>query len=264
MIGVGALVVVIVAVVALRETLFKDRARPVGIEQAVDRYRGSTTTTATGPTTTSAAPSTTTVAVAVAEPGVYRYATTGGESVDALGGAHHDYPSETTITVTPDGCGALFRWDALKERRDEWRLCATPRGLVLGDGLQYHEFFAQPDPEDVRCPESPLIVPAEPAPGPAVTMDCTLHGDPWTVSWQVLGPESRAVGGTVVETVHVRQSVNDTHDLGEQSSVDWYLDAHGLPIYVTATKSSKSSSPVGPVLYQEQYTLQLESLSPSR
>ena len=82
--------------------------------------------------------------------------------------------------------------------------------------------------------------------------------------WQVIGREARTVGGTAVDTVHVRQSVNDAVDMGEQSTVDWYLDDHGLPIYVTATKRSKSTSPIGPVLYQEHYTLTLESLAPAR
>ena len=63
-------------------------------------------------------------------PGVYRYRTTGEESVDVLGGATHHYPDETTITVTPDGVVSP-RWDALKERRDEWRLCDRPDGIEL-------------------------------------------------------------------------------------------------------------------------------------
>ena len=40
------------------------------------------------------------------EPGVYVYATTGSAKVDALNGAAHTYPAETTITVTLEGCGA--------------------------------------------------------------------------------------------------------------------------------------------------------------
>jgi hypothetical protein len=259
----GALVIVIVIVVVVRKTLFRDRARTVSTSQALNRFRSESASTTVAPTTV--APSTTVLPLRTLPPvGVYRYATTGEESVDVLGGATHHYPNETTITVTSDGCGVLFRWDALQERRDEWRLCATEQGLVQGDGLQYHEFFAQPDPEAVVCPTPPVMLPAIVVAGPPTEVDCTLEGDPWVVQWQVIGREARTVAGAATDTVHVRQSVNDATDMGEQSTVDWYLDDHGLPIYVTETKRSKSSSPIGAVLYQENYTLTLESLVPAR
>ncbi len=38
------------------------------------------------------------------------------EEVDALVGSRHAYPSESTITVRPGGCGVLMRWDVLEER----------------------------------------------------------------------------------------------------------------------------------------------------
>jgi hypothetical protein len=258
----GALVIVVATVVVARKTLLRDRARTVSTRQALDRFRSESTSTVTPSTV---APPTTVMPLRTLPPiGVYRYATRGEESVDALGGATHRYPDETTITVTSDGCGVLFRWDALRERRDEWRLCAMEQGLVQGDGLQYHEFFAQPEPEAVVCPNPPVMLPAVAKAGPAIEVDCTLDGDPWVVYWQVIGRETRTVAGTAVDTVHVRQSVNDATDIGEQSTVDWYLDDHGLPIAVTATKRSKSTSPIGAVLYREDYSLSLESLVPAR
>jgi hypothetical protein len=259
---IGVLLIVVATVVVVRKTLFRDRARAVSTVDALNRFRSESATTA--PPTTSVPPITATAMLTLPAPGVYRYATEGEESVDVLGGATHTYPPETTITVTADGCGVLFRWDALQERRDEWRLCATKHGLVQGNGLQYHEFFGQAEPEDVVCPARPVMVPAVVEPGPATEVDCTLESDPWTVTWQVIGREARPAGDTTVDTVHVRQSVNDTAALGEQSTVDWYLDDHGLPIYVTATKRSTSSSPIGTVLYQEHYTLSLESQEPAR
>ncbi len=262
-IAVGVLVIVVATVVVVRKALLRDRARAVSTGQALDRFRSASATTST--TTSTVAPSTTVSPLRTLPPvGVYRYATQGEESVDVLGGATHHYPAETTITVTADGCGVLLRWDALQERRDEWRLCSTPQGLVQGNGLQYHEFFSQPDPEEVVCPSPPVMLPAVVEAAPATKSDCTLEGDPWVVYWQVIGRETRTVGGTPVDTVHVQQSVKDTVDLGEQSTVDWYLDEHGLPIYVTETKRSKSTSPIGAVLYQENYALTLESLVPQR
>lgn len=257
----GAIVLVLVVAVVVRLTFIRDHAREVGAQEALDRFRASETTAVV----TTDPPAATTVPVrSLPAPGVYRYVTDGEESIDALGGATHRYPAETTITVTPDGCGLLFRWDALEERRDEWRLCSSAVGLTQGDGLQYHEFFGQSDSEAFVCPNPPVMLPATVEPGPPVEIDCTLDGDPWITYWQVIGLETRTVAGTAVATVHVRQSVNDPADMGEQSTVDWYLDEHGLPIFVTSTKRSKSSTPIGPVVYKEQYTLSLESLAPER
>jgi hypothetical protein len=252
------LLVIVSAAVLVRRTLLHDRARRVSAAQALDRFRA-TTTAASTTTVASAPPSNALPAV-----GVYRYTTEGAESIDALGGTTHTYPTETTITVTADGCGVLLRWDALKERRDEWRLCATGDGLVQGKGLQYHEFFGQSDREDVVCPAPPVMVPAIVEGGPEVEHDCTLASDPWIVYWQVVGRDVRTVEGASIDVVHMRQSVHDTAEPGEQSTVDWYLDDHGLPLYMTATKRSTSSSPIGVVTYQEHYTLTLESLSPAR
>jgi hypothetical protein len=259
-----AFVLAVVTVVVARNALLRDRARTVSASQALDRFRAVSATTNT--TAPAVATSTTVMPVRTLPPlGVYRYTTTGEESVDVLGGATHRYPDETTITVTADGCGVLLRWDALQERRDEWRLCTNEEGLVEGDGLQYHEFFGQPDAEGVVCPTAPVVVPAIVASGPATEFHCTLAGDPWVVYWQVIGRETRIVGvGGAVDTVHVRQSVHDASEMGEQSTVDWYLDDNGLPIYVAATKRSKSTSPVGAVLYVENYTLSLESSTPAR
>ncbi len=60
---------------------------------------------------------------ALPEPGVYTYATSGRESIDALDGRHHDYPGQTTITVRHDGCGAVFDWRPLAERSDDMVIC---------------------------------------------------------------------------------------------------------------------------------------------
>jgi hypothetical protein len=72
--------------------------------------------------------------VVVPEPGVYVYASRGFDSVDALTGARHDYPAQTTVTVTTEGCGVRVRWNTVRERWDEWfidRWLRPRAGLVL-------------------------------------------------------------------------------------------------------------------------------------
>ena len=62
--------------------------------------------------------------------------------------------------------------------------------------------------------------------------------------------------------VHVRQSVDIDGASYEHTTTDWWLARTGLPLRSTQTKSSRSSSPIGPVTYTEQYTTELISLQP--
>jgi hypothetical protein len=260
--GVLVLAVVGVAFVVVRFVAFRDRSHAIPVSEAIDRYRAQSSTSSTAdsvPTPTGRARSAELTAPAV---GVYRYATTGRESIDSLGGATHDYPAETTITVTNEGCGVRLRWDALVERHDEWRLCATAEGIALqADGAQFHQFFGQPDDERVACDRAVVVVPIV-DPAGSVPLDCTLGSDAWKPVWQVLERSTRDVDGIATELIHVQMSVNDDDDYYEHTMIDWYLDPHGLPVELRATKASRSPSPIGGVVYREDYTLRLESMRP--
>lgn len=265
----------LVTAVIVRSVVIRDQARAVPAEKALRDFRASTTTTvgaassvAAASTTSVSIPATSTVAPLTATlpaPGIYRYRTTGSESVDALGGTTHDYPAETTITVLGRGCGVGLRWDALRERRDEWALCATVDGIELQrDGDQYHEFFSQPDDEAVSCDRTVVLVPAAgtPATTGAVQQTCTLAEDPWLPQWQVLERGTRSVDGADVAVQHVRMTIDDNDSYGEHTTVDWYLADSGLPVEVQAIKASASPSPIGAVNYDEQYHLELLSVTP--
>ena len=203
-------------------------------------------------------------AAPLAEPGIYRYRTTGSEDVDALGGATHDYPAETTITVVARDCGVQLRWDALRERRDEWALCSTPDGVALQrDGVQYHEFFGQPDDEAVACDIPVLVWPIAATSSTAVQhQSCTLADDPWLPSWEVLERTTRSIEGSDIEVQHVRMTIADNDEYWERTVVDWFLADSGLPVEVRSTKESRSPSPIGGVVYHERYDLELISIVP--
>lgn len=290
--AVLVLVVVAVAVVVLRTFVFRDRARVVSTDEALDRFRtqASSVPVTTPPVATtlvapavSTLPATTSTPltaparsasstaaatpepVALVAPGVYRYATTGQEHVDALNGAAHTYPAETTITVVPDGCGVSLRWDALEERWDEWQLCATADGVWLQtDGIQYHEFFGQPDDEAVACTAAVILVPAVIGETAPVQQACTLADDPWTPVWTILERAPRTVDDRQVDVQHVRMQIEDDDEYWEHTTIDWYLALDGLPVQVVATKSSLSPSPIGDVQYDEHFQLDLVSLTPLR
>ena len=75
----------------------------------------------------------------------------GFEEIDALGGARHDYPTETFLTVQPGGCGTISRWTALAERWDSQELCAGSDGMVVASYDSFHQWFGRADLQQFSC-----------------------------------------------------------------------------------------------------------------
>lgn len=118
--------------------------------EAEQRYDDSASSTSSGPGT-----SPTTTVGRLPASGVYMYATTGRDSVDALNGAHHDYPATTTITVMPTPCGVQQRWDILEQRWQEWQRCTDGLGISETGRTNYDEFFGQSQTDSWLCTGAP-------------------------------------------------------------------------------------------------------------
>lgn len=281
--------IVIPAAIAVGVLVPRDHANEIEVDEVVERFRASTVpdttepvppetgsevadTTLSTPVQSSETPPPETGStipapqpVALVEPGVYVYDTVGFESIDALSGVTHEYPTETAITVTGAGCGVLLRWDALEERREEWRLCATPDGVVLQpESLQYHEFFDQETPETVLCDVPVLAVPVSGDSFEPVARTCTIEDRPWLPVWEVLEMGVREVDGEPIDVRHVRMTIDDNDDHFEHYVADWWLAPNGLPVELDVVKRSKSPSVVGDVVYDEIIQLQLVSAEPLR
>lgn len=253
----GASFLIIAALLFVRFFLFNDNSTPLTTDEALARYRSSTSVVRT----TVPAPETQTLPAT----GVYRYETVGRESIDALDGAEHIYPDETTITYTPAGCGVHMRWAPLVERNDEWNLCVTEAGIELQrEGGAYHMFFGTAEVEPLTCDRTVVLVPADRAevPGEPVQLSCIIGKKDWAPVWQVLERDTRTVDGVEIEVQHVRMTVVDTDDYPETITLDWYLNEHGLLIEASLAKETLAESVLGPVTYLESYTLKLISLTP--
>lgn len=265
-IGAGAALALVV-----RQVWLHDTAREVSTDEAVQRFRDHVVATlpTTLPTTSPATVPVTTVptqaqAQALPEPGVYRYTTTGGEQVDTLGGADHTYPVETTITVTREDCGVRLRWDVLRERHEEWRLCLGPDGVRLQTtGTSFHEFFRHGQLEQLVCARDAVLVPADHRPRKPVAMGCHLDADEYLPAYEVLDTGTRTVEGAAVAVTHVRMTVEMPGPFFEHTTFDYWLDDHGLPVWMAEKKISRSAAEiVGSVTYTEEFTAALTSLTP--
>ena len=196
--------------------------------------------------------------------GLYKYATTGYETTDALAGARHEYPPETYLTIQPGGCGTLVRWQPLEQRYEEWDYC--PDGRMAG-WRSYFEWFQFGSVDQWECPE-PVEVQGEP--GSSWTFECyraeteNAAAGVETTTREVLGYEPLTVGTQEVETLHVRDTVVGTGGSVANGLVDtWYLAGTHLPVRWVAMHDSVTDSRIGSVQYHEQVEIQLTLLLPS-
>jgi hypothetical protein len=226
----GAIVGVLGAGVGV--VIDRTRTHPVSVADAVDAFRAEDVAAA------EAAPE-------LPAPGVYVYATTGGEQL-SLPGTRHDYPAETTIIVTHDECGWRERWSPLEERWDDRVLCpgGEPSHYVV-----HHEFLGQVDERTFVCTEDDTCGDG------AVTSERTVT---------VVGRETLVVGGTEVETEHVRVDEVTTGDSVGPVESHWWRADDGLLVRHTTVVEMTSQTVVGEVDYDEEITLELVALEPRR
>lgn len=226
----------------------------------------------TAPPASSAAVTATTAAPATTPPppepglpqlGVYQYATEGFDRIDALGGARHDYPSITTMTVVPADCGVRLRWEVAVERWNSWDWCLDGDAVRLTDWYAYHEFFDVAADNAYVCDGDarPLVAPA----GATWTTTCRM-GDRTTSTFEatVVGVTTLPVAGAGVEVLHVRYEVDVAGEsTGSQVIESWYRTTDGLPVRETLLTTTTQSTVVGDTAFEERYTIELLTPEPA-
>jgi hypothetical protein len=157
-----------------------------------------------------------------------------------------------------------LRWDLLAERREEWNLCITERGIEYQvSSSQYHEFFGQGEENTVECDRTVVVWPIELTEGAVTEPLCTIRGQEWLPRWEVIGADTRLLEGHEIDTMHVRLTVHDTDGYLETTTIDWWIDEHGLPVEMRATEDSTADSgAVGDLHYLETYQAALVSATP--
>jgi hypothetical protein len=253
---IGVVAVVTAAAVAVGGFLYlrsRDQATPLSTDAAVQRFRGD-----------GASPSSPTATRSMPAEGVYVYATSGGEQVDALGGLRHDYPPETTVTIRYHGCGVLFRWDALVERWDERVTCPAEAGSQVQTFSSRHEFFGRADQRDLAFEPGNV---ACPAPLPGTTWTFRGSGSDTNVDGkgEVVGLPTVRVDDRPIETIRVRVTVRSEGNARGTSQRDsWLRMSDCLLVRESARTDSLADSPLGSVRYTEDYELRLQTPTPRK
>lgn len=287
----------ILALFVLNAVAFKkvsNRADPVSVDTAIARFRAATVSTtppSTTPVSTAAAPgraentraaSTATHASSSAPtataattgdsgvergptpaPGVYVYDTKGYETVSALGGARHDYPTQSTITYTDNGCGVDMRWAPLEQRFDVWKTCTTGDDrTTLTSYTTHHEFFGQSEERTYVCQDVEMR-PASTHTGYTSSGSCTLAPDTVATTTQVIGIESKSVDGTTVDALHLHLEQHISGESrGTQISDVWLRLSDGLLLRYITVVDGDSNTVVGWTHFHEEVNLDITDLAP--
>ena len=286
--------IAVVTLLALNFFAFKEvsnRADPVSVDTAIARYRATTATVAadTLPSTsvaTEAAPGQpqasdaraavqtdtptagTAGDVGVARgptpaPGVYVYDTSGFEDVSALGGARHDYPKQSTITITDNGCGVDIKWAPLEQRWDRWSTCSIgAQELTLSAYTTHHEFFGQTEERTYPC-QNVDVRPSSDVAGTTTAGTCKRPTEFVNATTTVVGPASVMVKGVAVDAIqiHIEQQISgDTN--GSQITDLWLRPSDGLLMRYEAIVDADGKSVIGPTHFHEEDHLTISDLSP--
>jgi hypothetical protein len=277
---IGLVVVAGGAFVAL--AFFRESTTSVDVDEAVSEFRHEESSMPTVETTpaavttvavttavgTTEAPSTTSAPRPGSElpaAGVYTYATSGGESLGALGGRSHRYPDISTITITHQRCGMVQQWRPLRERWDATTLCPSRRGMELRTDVNHHEFFGIGDTREFVCDPRALYFPSRSPPGTRWTAHCKYDGIDVVRTGSVIGLRDADVGGTPVAVLEFE--VHDDISGASNGSTDRtirVIPATGLLVGLELSTDVQNDSPIGDVHYQEHYSLSLTSLVPRR
>ena len=252
----------------------------VGVDEALERFRdqiGATSTSAPATPTTDtveAQPATTAiersspttgpdVVTSLPAPGVYQYATTGFDRIDALSGARHEYPSITTVTVVSHDCGVRLRWDVAVERWDSWDWCLDGDAIRQTGWVGYHEFFDVAGQNDYTCDGDPR--PLDAPAGTTWSMTCRM-GDRTTSRFTgiVIDRTTRIVADTSIPVLHLRYDVDVIGEsTGTQTVEGWYRTTDGLPVREQLTISTRQSTVIGTTNFDETYTVDLLTPTPA-
>jgi hypothetical protein len=266
----AAIVVVLVGGAIAAYFILRESTTPVEVEEAVADFRAATETIArddiaTSPAVTAAVSTELVAGSSWPEPGVYTYATTGRESIDALDGRNHDFPAETTITVTRQGRCAVHQWRPLQERWDETVLCPSLDGQQIRLYRSTHSFFGISDTRDFDCEAGSLWYPATTEPGYTWSTRCGTGDIDVERTGTIVGVGAVDVGGTQVEvlTYELHDEISGASNGINDRTVQVIADT-GLIVGLAVVVDVQNDSPIGDVHYEERYELRLTSLDPLR
>jgi hypothetical protein len=198
--------------------------------------------------------------------GTYSYTGSGKESVSALGGSEHVFPSEVAVVVQLDPDDAC-RWTSnvvyVKQHIEERRYCTKGTKMTDLGFTRKIEFFNQLQTTEYTCGADAERLRTDAQTGDTWNWTCT-EGTSATSKYTatMLGTEMLTVGGDQVKVWHTKVTSKQTGDTVGGDTSEFWLDAHGLPVKFTGDLKVKTKSVLGDTDFQEKFAYALTSLVP--
>jgi hypothetical protein len=197
-------------------------------------------------------------------PGVYVFATSGWEEVSVLGGARHDYPSQSTLTLTKTGCGYDIEWAPLVQRSDLWSTCLQGKAISVSKYVTHHEFFGQTEDRSFDC-QALFLRPPDETPGSVTNGTCVDGADHATTATTVVGPDVLTIAGQPVEAVHLQLEQDLTGSTnGYRHNEVWLRESDGMLLRMDAVTDADGASSIGQTHYHEELHILLSDPNPQQ
>jgi hypothetical protein len=244
--GLAVVVLIVAAVIGVRMWLTAEPGE-VGVDETVEHFRQQAAE----------------VVVETPLDGVYVYDTSGMEQVDVLGGDSHQYPAETAMTVTTEGCGVRATWAPLDGRSESILVCRRDGGATLRETTTVHSFFRQTVETQYLCHDEVWWVPPD-----GVTEwagQCTSSERTTQRTARLVSTDSLVIDGETRDAVHVRYTDTLAGTSTGTVTGDLWLDQRTALILRQRTRiDSVNDTVVGEVVFVEEIELRLRSLEPLR
>jgi hypothetical protein len=187
--------------------------------------------------------------------GVYRYSTTGSETIKSIVSASHDYPAESAVTITRSGCGVKMEWAPLRERSEYLEICRIDGRLALTNYGGAHEFFGLRNEHSVTCPNQTWIIPAAGEVNNKVTCeggDLVHDRTTTSVNATEVFIDGKKIDGFVVETKFVAEGTFNGTTIRTMT-----FDEDGMLLSWSDVVDGFSKTPIGDADYTEEFSLTL-------
>jgi hypothetical protein len=232
---------------------FRTVGSPVSLSQALRLYRRDSATSGSTPV-----PAFTHDVLA---PGVYAYATDGGEGLNLVG-MSRSFPATSDMVVTAHGSCATVRWVPLSQHTETTVVCAAAdHSLAVSQMVTDEAIAGATTTTTIDCPSTTYLVP--PIAMPTVQSTSTCHqvspAEGVTATGLVLGQSPLMVGRQRIDTLHVRLSLVFTGTDSGTSPLDFWISTdRGLIV----REEEAAHITQGSVHYTEQMDTRLTDLTP--
>lgn len=190
--------------------------------------------------------------------GTYEYQTSGSQQISVFGSSN--YPSQTSIVVTPYSCGVSSTWRSSPGDSETIVECPAAGGIRVVSESTTVSSGGYAMTQAFTCDPDAFIPVTSGQVGQTWSWQCSsTNGEKSSQVVKLLGPRSAVVGGITVNAVEVSVVSNLSGTEQGTADSDYWLTSNATPVKETGNDNVS----MGAFTYTSHFSLQLNSLTPS-